>query len=336
MKIGDKPNLDEIRPEEHFTQPPPRYTEATLVKKLEREGIGRPSTYAAIVSTIQDRGYAQKLGTGGRGSFMATPMGIVVTERLEGHFPSIMELSFTREMETELDKIEEDHLDWRKVIAAFYGPFEKDLERAKKNMESSRLQGEPTQTPCPECGTLMEKRLSKYGYYLRCVKEGCKTTLRLDAQGNIQKKEGPEPTGLKCDKCGSDVVKSVGRFGAYLHCVKYSTKECTYTMKLNKEGHPVRKFAAIATDKKCEKCNSPLVVRVTSRGKTRKPFLSCSNFPKCRAAMDLPPELAAQGEQAMKQWHEMDAKNKRDLEIYQKFLAENKPEEEVEAGATES
>ncbi|HEY3322687.1 MAG TPA: type I DNA topoisomerase [Planctomycetota bacterium] len=330
MKVGDKPKLDQIRPEEHFTQPPPRYTEASLVKKLEREGIGRPSTYATIISTIQDRGYAQKLGTGGRGSFMATPLGILVIDRLEGHFPSLMELSFTREMETELDKIEEAHLDWRQAVRDFYGPFEKDLIEAKKTMVSTKDQGEPTDVKCPECGAPMDKRISKYGYYLRCTKAPeCKTTLRLDAQGNIQKKEGPQATGLKCDLCGSDVVKSVGRFGAYLHCVRYSTKECTFTMKLNKEGHPVRRFKPISTGRSCEKCKHEMVVRVTSRGKTRRAFLSCSNFPKCRAAEDLPPELSALGEQAIAQWHEMDAKNKGNLAA---FLASDagKPKTDAE------
>ncbi len=317
MKIGDHPKLERLAPDEHFTQPPPRYTEASLVKKLEREGIGRPSTYATILSTIQDRGYAQKLGTGGRGAFMATPLGQVVTERLEGHFPSIMELSFTREMEAELDKISEASLDWRKVIADFYGPFARDLDKARISMVSTKTQGEKTDVKCPDCASPMEKRLSKFGYYLRCTRAPeCKATCRLDAQGNIQKKEGPQPTGIKCDRCGSDVVKSTGRFGPYLHCVKYSTKECNFTMKINKEGHPIRKFAPIATDRSCEKCKSPLVVRVTSRGKTRRPFLSCSNFPKCRAAMDLPPELSALGEQAMAQWQKSDAKNKADLERY--------------------
>jgi len=330
MKVGDKPDLEKekLLAEQHYTQPPPRYTDASLVKTLEREGIGRPSTYATIISTIQDRGYVERLGKGGRGSFMATPLGIVVTERLLGHFASIMELGFTRDMELELDKIAEASMDWHRVIADFYGPFAKDLEKAKTNMVSTKTQGEPTDVLCPDCNSPMEKRLSKFGYYLRCTKAPeCKATYRLDAMGNIQKKEGPQHTGLKCDKCGNDVVKSVGRFGAYLHCVKYSTKECTYTMKLNKEGHPIRKFAPIATDKLCEKCKSPLVIRVTSRGKTRRPFLSCSNFPKCRAAMDLPPDLSVKGEQAMEQWRVIDGKNKADLVLYMAYQATQKSDE---------
>lgn len=331
MQTGDKPKLERIDPEEHFTQPPPRFTEASLVKKLEREGIGRPSTYATILSTIQDVGYAQKLGAGGRGAFMATPLGIVVTERLSANFPSIMELGFTRDMEGELDKIEKAHLDWKKVIADFYGPFEREFQKARRDMVSTKEQGEKTDVLCPDCGSPMEKRLSKFGYYLRCTKAPeCKATLRLDAQGNVQKKVGPQPTGIKCDICGSDVAKSTGRFGDYLHCVKYPTKECTFTMKLNKEGHPIRKFKPIPTDRLCEKCKGPMVVRVTWRGKIRRPFLSCSNFPKCRAAMDLPPELAALGEQAMAQWVVADAKNKADLKVYLETQAAQEKEREPE------
>jgi len=264
---------------------------------------------------------------------MATPLGRVVTESLEGHFPSIMDLGFTRDMEEELDKISDAHLDWRKAIKDFYGPFSRDLAAAVKNMPNTKQTSEPTDVKCPECGSPMEKRLSQYGFYLRCSRAPeCKATYRLDAQGNIQEKTGPQPTGLKCDLCGKDVVKSVGRFGAYLHCIDYSDKKCTYTMKLNKEGHPLRKFKAIPTELKCEKCKSPMVVRVTSRGKVRRPFLSCSNFPKCRHAADLPPELAKLGEQAMAQWAEIDAKNKRDLPIYLAALAAADQSKEAEVG----
>ena len=318
MNPGERPRLLRMEPEEHFTQPPPRYTEASLVKILEREGIGRPSTYAAIISTIQDRGYVQKTGTGGRGVFLAAPLGIAVTDRLVGHFDhSIMNLGFTRQMESELDKIEEAHLDWRKVLAEFYKPFTLDLEKAKVGIVSTKGQGEKTDVKCPECGSPMEKMLSRFGFYLRCTQApGCKSTLRLNAKGQIQEKEKPQPTGMKCDLCGADVARSVGRFGPYFHCVKYPAKECTYTMKSNKDGHPIRKFKPLPSGLKCEKCKSDLVVRVTSRGKKRKPFLSCSNFPKCRAAVDLPPELAKVGAEAMLQWQAMDLKNKADLELY--------------------
>jgi DNA topoisomerase-1 len=235
---------------------------------------------------------------------------------------SILDLGFTRRMETELDKIEEAHLDWRKVLDEFYGPFDHDLAVASQGMASARDTAEATDVKCPKCGAPMVKKLNRYGYYLRCTSgPECKTTLRVNAQGEVQEKEKPQPTGLKCDKCGSDVVRSVGRFGPYLHCVKYPTKECDYTMKLNKEGFPVRKFKPLPTDRRCEKCKSPLVVRVTSRGKKRKPFLSCSNFPKCRLAQDLPPELEALGQQAMAQWQANEELNRRDQAIYSAHAA---------------
>ncbi|MGD0093566.1 MAG: topoisomerase DNA-binding C4 zinc finger domain-containing protein, partial [Planctomycetota bacterium] len=183
----------------------------------------------------------------------------------------------------------------------------------------------------------------------RCSKAPeCKATLHLDQQGKVQQKPEPQQTGLKCDLCGGAVLKSVGRFGAYLHCVNYKPRgkqkpesgsqktgessqkpgaPCPFTMRLDKSGHPVRKFAPIPTGRNCEKCGSPLVVRVAARrarpkgqAKPRapRPFLSCSNFPKCRAAMDLPPELAELGQQAVARWQETDAKNQADLAVYLK------------------
>ena len=392
LQKGDRPDLKGLTAEQHFTTPPARYTEASIVKTLEREGIGRPSTYATIISTIQDRGYVEKTdfslqgprptpgvairsgsfegvvsavypatfgvnaGDGteaivpkgpnvsisengggfkaliqvrnpaGRRVFMPTALGLNVSDRLVQCFEhSIMDMGFTRKMEGELDKIEEAEMNWKKVLEEFYGPFAQDVTKASTKMTSTKGKGEPSDVKCPACGAPMEKCFNRFGYYLRCTKgPECKTTLRLDSQGNIQEKEKPQATGLTCDLCGSPVFKSTGRFGPYLHCEKYPEKKCTFTMKLNKAGQPIRKFKAIPTDKTCERCKSALVVRVAARGKARKPkaFLSCSNFPKCRAAMDLPPEMGAVGETALKQWHELDVLNKRDLEVYQVTLAQ--------------
>jgi DNA topoisomerase-1 len=326
MKTGDRPDLKGLDPVQHFTQPPPRYTEASLVKTLEREGIGRPSTYASIISTIQDRGYVQKLGGGGRGPFQPTALGCAVNDRLVQFFDhSILNLGFTRQMESELDKIEEAHMDWRKVLDDFYRPFTDDLASAAQGMASASQEAQQTDVKCPQCGAPMIKRLSRYGPYLRCSKyPQCKGTQRLNAQGEAQEKTRGQPTGLKCDLCGGEVLRSVGRFGAYLHCVRYP-KDCSYTMRLTKDGRPVRKFHPLPTDRVCGKCKSPLVVRVTARGKHRRAFLSCSKFPKCRAALDLPPELAPLGEQAMAQWRENDARNKADQQTYQSHAAQTAP-----------
>jgi len=325
MQPGDRPRNEGVEPVQHFTQPPPRYTEASLVKTLEREGIGRPSTYAAIISTIQDRGYVHKQGVGGRGVFAPTPLGRAVNDRLVNFFDhSIMDLGFTRLMEEELDKIEEAHLDWKHVLNEFYEPFVKDLEKAAQGMVSAKDEAEKTEVKCPECGEFMEKRFNRYGYYLRCTREGCKGTLRSDAAGNVQAKPKPVATGLKCDRCGKEVVKAVGRFGPYLHCVDYPAKKCGFTMKLTKDGRPARKFEPFPTGLKCEKCNRhDLVVRVSARGKKKipKPFLSCGGFPKCRFAKDITDDLKALGEQAVARWRENDEKNRRDLEIYVQAMA---------------
>ncbi|MCK6474135.1 MAG: type I DNA topoisomerase [Planctomycetes bacterium] len=393
MKTGDKPKADGIEAGQYFTQPKARFNEASLVKTLEREGIGRPSTYATIISTIQDRGYVEKVvfrgmlevpddvkglelvsgsargvanadtgtrvtlkigkfectvpkgkqlktadpskapppsqeppfvkGTGGRGSFVPTSLGMVVNDSLVGHFDhSIMNLGFTRMMEAELDKIEEAHLDWKVVLQEFYGPFTEDLAEAKEGIVATKGKGELTDVECPECSAPMERRLNRYGLYLRCSKApDCKGTLRLDAKGNIQAKAPNIPTGIKCDLCGSDVIRATGRFGPYLCCEKYPEKQCTFTMRINKEGRPLRKFAPIPTNLTCEKCKSPMVVRITWRGKTRKPFLSCSAYPKCRAAQDLPEELKKEGEIALAQWRDTDARNQADWQKLQANLA---------------
>ncbi len=337
MEVDDEVEQRKILPAQKFTQPPPRYTEASLVKMLEREGIGRPSTYAAIISTIQDRGYVEKTGTGGRGPFRATDLGTAVNDKLVNFFDhSIMNLNFTRKMETELDKIEEAHLDWRQVLNEFYDPFISDLETATEKMVATKGQGVKTDVECPECGKFMEKRLNRFGFYLRCSEAPeCKGLLRLDSKGKIQEQQKPQATGIKCDLCGSDVVKTSGRFGPYLACEKYIEKQCTFTMKLNKEGHPIRKFNPLSTDIKCPKCESEMYIRITWRGKNRKPFLSCSKYPKCRNAMDLPEELSEEGEKAMEQYRANDAKNKADLKVFQETLAEAESESEAESEAPE-
>jgi DNA topoisomerase-1 len=337
MQPGDRPEGNGVEPVQHFTQPPPRYTEASLVKTLEREGIGRPSTYASIISTIQDRGYVHKQGVGGRGVFASTPLGCAVNDRLVNFFDhSIMDLGFTRLMEEELDKIEESHLDWKHVLNEFYELFTKDLAKAADGMASAKDEAVKTEVKCPECGECMEKRFNRFGYYLRCPKEGCKGTLRSDAEGNVQAKPKPVATGLKCDRCGKDVVKAVGRFGAYLHCVDYPEKKCGFTMKLTKDGRPARKFEPFPTGLKCEKCKkNDLVIRVSARGKKKipKPFLSCSGFPKCRFAKDITDDLKGVGEQAAVRWHENDGKNRRDLEVYLKAMIATQAAADAQADA---
>ena len=329
MKIGDKPKLERLAPEEHLTQPPPRYTEASLVKKLEREGIGRPSTYAAILSRIQQVGYAEKLGSGGRAPLGATPIGILVTERLEGHFPTIMELGFTRDMEAELDKIEEAHLDWRKAVAGFLHAFRQGPGSGQEGMAGRHGAGREDRDPLPH----LRQPHGKAAQQVRLL-------LALQQGAGLQGHPAPgrarqHPEEGRAAEDGTQ-VRSVRRRGAQerrtlrripplcqLQAARTRREEdgrlktskqrtsCPFTMRLDKSGHPVRKFAPLPTSLICEKCGSPLVVRVSARRprskgpgprKAAKPFLSCSNFPKCRNAMDLPAELAELGKQAVSEW----------------------------------
>src|SRR5437763_11770499 len=153
----------EVDPTQHFTQPPPRFTEASLVKALEQLGIGRPSTYASIIQTIQDREYVQQIDR----RFHATMLGSIVTDKLMQAFPDIMDVKFTAGMELRLDEIEEQHLDWIKLLRDFYGPFHKTVEGALGKIEHAG--GTPSPYPCPKCGTPMVYRISKNGFFLSCT-----------------------------------------------------------------------------------------------------------------------------------------------------------------------
>ncbi len=267
----------EINPTQHFTQPPPRYTEATLVKELEKQGIGRPSTYASIIQTIQDREYVQQLDR----RFHATMLGSVVTDKLVQAFPEIMDVRFTAGMELKLDEIEENHLDWIKLLRDFYGPFHETVDGALGKIEHAG--GAPSIYTCPKCGKPMLYRISKNGFFLACSDKECKTTLPVDQQGKPTVREVSE---FKCPNCGRDMLKRRGRFGEFLGCTGYSVKNdkgepsCSTIINLDKEGKPLPpKAPPIKTTVKCEKCGSDMLLRDSKRG----PFLGCSTFPKCRS-----------------------------------------------------
>lgn len=302
LREGDAVEVLGVDPERHETQPPPRYTEAALVKKLEDEGIGRPSTYAEILSKIQERGYVEKRGGGGRGALAATALGMEVNSRLERFFSrTILDVGFTRRMEEELDRIEERESNWRKVLEDIDAPFEADFARAVKGMPTTRAKGQPSEQPCPGCDASMERWITSQGVYLRCPADGCGRKLQVDAVGRVVEDRGHEPTGLACDLCAAEVVRATGRFGVYLHCVK--RPDCRFTMRLSKQGLPVRKFAPEPAGRDCARCGKPLVLRVSARGRRGpRAFLSCSGFPKCREAADLPPELAEAGTKALVRW----------------------------------
>jgi DNA topoisomerase-1 len=267
----------ELEPSQHFTQPPARFTEASLVKELERLGIGRPSTYASIIKTIQDREYVLQQDR----RFFATMLGKVVTEKLIQAFPEIMDVGFTADMELKLDKIEEQHLDWIKLLRDFYGPFHEVVDGALEKIEHAG--GAPSPYTCEKCGSKFLYRISKNGFFLACENRECGNTRPVDQQGKPTVREVSEH---KCPVCGREMIKRRGRFGEFLGCSGYSIKNekgepsCSTIINLDKEGNPLPpKPKPIKTSIACEKCGSPMLLRDSKRG----PFLGCSSFPKCRS-----------------------------------------------------
>ncbi len=259
----------EIAPDQSFTQPPPRYTEASLVKALEADGIGRPSTYANIIQTIQDRGYVEQVDR----RFYATLLGQVVTDKLIQGFPRVMDIQFTANMESQLDAIEEQHLDWVKLLRDFYGPFHNDVERALEVLEHAG--GTPSVYRCEQCGKPMAYRISKTSFFLACTGyPDCSTTKPVDSQGRPMLREETEHN---CPVCNKPMLKRRGRFGEFLGCSGYP--ECKTILNLDKHGNiQPPKPKPMLTELACEKCQKPLYLR---RGK-RGPWLGCSGYPRCK------------------------------------------------------
>jgi DNA topoisomerase-1 len=269
----------DIKAEQHFTKPTTRYTEGTLVKALEKEGIGRPSTYATIISTIQERGYVEQTDK----KFFATDIGEVVTDKLNEYFPKIMDIAFTRYMEEQLDKIEEQHLDWLGVLREFYGPFKQNLEIASVEMKHAKAEVSPSEYKCPQCGKALVYRFGKNGRFLSCSGyPKCKYACPCDREGKILEVKESEH---KCPVCGKIMLYRRGRFGPFLGCSDYPN--CKGTLKLDKDGgiQPTKtKTAPQLTGIKCYRCkDGELVVRQGKKG----PFLGCNKFPKCRTIVSI-------------------------------------------------
>lgn len=229
---GQTLDLRKLTPAQHFTEPPPRFTEATLVRALEEKGIGRPSTYAAIISTIQDRKYVELTEK----RFHPTELGFIVTDQLVKHFPDIMDVEFTAGVETKLDNVEDGQLDWVKLLSDFYGPFEKDLAAAQENMERVKIEPKVSDQVCPNCGKPMLIREGRFGEFLGCAGyPECKTTMPLT-----------KPLDVKCPTCGEgDVVEKKSRKGKVFYgCSRYP--DCTF-VSWDKP-----------TNKHCPKCNGLL------------------------------------------------------------------------------
>jgi DNA topoisomerase-1 len=291
----------DIKAEQHFTKAPARYTEGSLVKALEKEGIGRPSTYAAIISTIQERGYVEKTEK----KFFATDLGEVVTDKLNEYFPKIMDITFTRYMEEQLDKIEEQHLDWLCVLQEFYGPFKQSLDTATKQMKHAKAEVSPSEYKCPKCEKPMVYRFGKNGKFLSCsAYPKCKFACPCDKEGKMIEEKLSEH---KCPVCSKLMVYKRGRFGPFLGCSGYP--DCKTILSLDKEGNVLPpKPPPEPTGIKCYKCkDGKLVVRQSKRG----PFLGCSRFPKCRTIishkqLDNLKRLQAEGVWPPETWEEAD------------------------------
>jgi DNA topoisomerase-1 len=267
----------ELSPLQHFTQAPPRYTEASLVKMLEQLGIGRPSTYAQIIQTIQDREYVEQIDR----RFHATQLGTVVTDKLVQAFPEVMNVKFTAGMELKLDQVEEHNLDWVKLLQDFYGPFHAVVDGALENIEHAG--GAVSPYKCLKCGKPMVYRISKNGFFLSCTGyPECDGTQPVDKQGKPTLREVSQH---KCPTCGREMIKRKGRFGEFLGCSGYSVKNekgepsCNVIINLDKDGNPQAPKTKVQTTVACEKCGSPMILRDSKRG----PFLGCSTFPKCRS-----------------------------------------------------
>lgn len=260
LKEGELLKLYGIQPRQHFTQPPPRFSEATLVKTLEEKGIGRPSTYASILSTIQDRKYVQKT----EGKFSPTELGVVVNDLLVDKFSDLFNIGFTAAMEDKLDTIEEGKLKWVRAVKDFYKPFIKDLNEAAETTGKVKPEDISTEEICEKCGKPMVIRWGRHGRFLACSGfPECKNAKPLEtgAPG-----EAAQTIDEKCLKCGSPMVIKAGRFGKFIACSNYP--ECKTTK-------------AISTGVKCPEDSGDLVERRSRRGKV---FWSCGNYPKCTFA----------------------------------------------------
>jgi DNA topoisomerase-1 len=270
---GDRLDLKELKPEQKFTQPPPRYSEATLVKALEENGIGRPSTYASIISVIQAREYVNKI----EGRFKPTMLGRMLVDRLLSPvFDDILDVNYTRELEEDLDKIEEGTDTYKSTLKSFYKKFEKDLKRAAKEMINLKegVQPDPP-VECDKCGKPMVIKAGKFGLFLACSGyPDCENTRELETP-----EPGAEGEGLEevCENCGKPMAVKRGRFGQFLACTGYP--ECKTTRKIiaTKQGMTAAKPDQIL-DEKCPRCDSNLVIKQGRFGE----FTACTNYPTCK------------------------------------------------------
>jgi DNA topoisomerase-1 len=269
---GDRLELKVLRPEQKFTQPPPRFSEATLVKELEENGIGRPSTYASIIGVLQDRDYVNKI----EGRFKPTALGVMISDLLTKSFDDIIDVEYTRSLEDDLDQIEQGKNDYVKTLGAFYKKFKKDLARAGKEMIDLK-KGIEIGEACDKCGAPMLKRVGKFGLFIACsAYPDCTNTREVEQQE--PESSGGEEEIEPCENCGKPMALKRGRFGQFLACTGYP--ECKTTRKLiaTKQGGLRAAKPDQILDEKCPRCSSNLVIKQGRFGE----FTACTNYPECR------------------------------------------------------
>jgi DNA topoisomerase-1 len=277
VQKGETLTLNSVTPDQHFTEPPPRYTEATLVKALEEKGIGRPSTYAAIMSTIQEREYVEKI----QSRFHPTALGKTVNDLLiDGGFDDLFNESYTARMEEELDDIEEGKIKWTKALREFYDKFEGDLDKFKDYIKEIKEKNVPTDEVCLKCNTPgMVQKWGRFGPYLKCLNcdatRDAETPAASDGNGaDVSATATEEAEPEACELCGKPMQMKRGRFGPFLGCTGYP--ECRNIRKIGKSG--VAAPPPVPLDEKCPVDGAQLVKRVGRFGE----FVSCSNYPKCK------------------------------------------------------
>jgi DNA topoisomerase-1 len=276
LEAGQKLTLKELKPEQHFTEPPPRYNEASLVKELEERGIGRPSTYATIISTILERQYVTKTG----GKFLPTEIGLVVTDLLVENFKDIFDFQYTARLEEELDEIEEGKEKWTDTLAEFYKKFAKDLRYAEKHMENIKRMEKPTDEKCERCQAPLVIKWGKHGSFYACSTydkenpESCTFTKENPINlPDLDSADVQETTQEEyCENCGRVMVLKRGRFGQFMACTGYP--DCKTTRRLDQG----KRVPDIPLDEKCPDCGRNLIIRHGRYGE----FTSCSGYPDCK------------------------------------------------------
>ncbi len=279
VEKGEQLKLNSITPDQHFTEPPPRYTEATLVKALEEKGIGRPSTYASIMTVIQDREYVEKA----EGKFKPTELGTIVNDLLIGSFADLFNVEYTARMEAELDEIEEGRVRWTAAMREFYDKFTTDLAAAQKHMRDVKRQEIITDEECEKCGAKMAIKFGRFGQFLACTNyPECKSTRELakpeaasETNGEAAAEAAENPyAGETCDNCGKPMTLKKGRFGQFLACTGYP--DCKTTRRISKSGTVAA--APVMLEERCPECGNHLAIRQGPYGE----YTGCSTYPTCK------------------------------------------------------